>query len=172
MELQRQAARDSRVTQSSSVAGSAAMPGDVGEDRGVVGRHAVDDGQARVDGGAVAGIDAAIDRGREHDAAALLQSDEGVAPGWIVGREAGAGDGDQAAALGETRQRRGDVAQRCVGDAAIDMCGDREGRVHQHDGRTHGRVEMIVDMGRVVSRDGDAGKQAAEQIGTRCRRAR
>ena len=41
--------------------------------RRIVGRHAVDDGQARVGRRAMARINAAIDGGGEHDAAALLQ---------------------------------------------------------------------------------------------------
>ena len=133
------AAEPARVTQSSSVAASAAMPGEAGNDVGSsAGTRSMTVRRVSTRR-AVAGIDAAIDGGREHDAAALLQSDEAVAPGGIVGGEAGAGDRDEAAALGETRQRRGDVAQRRVGDAAIDMRRDREGRVHQHDARPHAR---------------------------------
>jgi hypothetical protein len=74
------------------------------EGRRNVRRHAVNDRQPRVDVDAVTGIDAAIDRRREHDAAALLQADEGVAPGRILGREIGACNGDKAAAVSETRQ--------------------------------------------------------------------
>ena len=93
------------------------------ERRRIVGGYAVDDRQARFSAGSVAGIDPAIDGRREHDAAALLQSDKAVAPGGIVGGEAGAGNGDQAAAFGETRQRgrRGDAAP------------------HRRPGRRHGR---------------------------------
>ena len=57
------------------------------ERRRIVGGHPVDHGQARVDGRAVPGIDRAVDRRGEHDAPALLQPDEGVAPGRIVGRD-------------------------------------------------------------------------------------
>ena len=135
------------------------------KDSRILGRHAVDDGQAGLDGGAVARIDPAVDGGGEHDAAALLQPDEAVAPGRIVGRQICARDGDQAAAFGETRQRRGDMAQRRVRDPALDMGGGRERRVHQHDGRAHGRIEMIVDMRGVVARDGDVREQPAEQFG-------
>ena len=53
--------------------------------------------------------------------ASFLQGDEGVAPGGIVRRLAGAGDRDQAAARREARQRGGDMAQGGVGDAALDM---------------------------------------------------
>ena len=87
------------------------MPGDAGSARRVLGGRLVDDDQPRVDGGAVLGVDRAVDRGREHDAAALLQPDEGVAPGRVVGPEVRAGDRHQPPAVGETRERRGDVAK-------------------------------------------------------------
>jgi len=45
------------------------------------GRHFVDDGETRLDRGAVLGIDRAGDRRSEHHAAAFLQSGEGVMPG-------------------------------------------------------------------------------------------
>lgn len=142
----------------------ACHPGRYRKHRRMVGRDAIDDVQAGLGGCAVAGIDAAVDRSREHDAASFLQTDEAIAPGWIVGREIRAGDGDEAAAIGETRQRRRHVAQRSVGDAPVDVGSGREGRIHQHDGRAHGGVEMVVNMSRVVPRDGDARKQAVEQI--------
>ena len=47
----------------------------------------------------------AVDGGREHEAAALLNPDEAVAPGRIVGGEIGARYGNQASALDQTRQR-------------------------------------------------------------------
>ena len=75
------------------------------ERRRIVGGYAVDDRQAGFSAGSMAGIGPAIDGRREHDAAALLQSDKAVAPGGIVGGEVGAGNGDQAAALGDARQR-------------------------------------------------------------------
>jgi len=124
------------------------------ETRRILGRHAVDDGEARIDGGAMARIDAAVDRGREHNAAAFLKAHEGRMPAWILGREAGAGDGDKTPAIGKARQRRGDVAQGGIGNAALDMGGRREGRVHQHDRRADRGIEMIVDLGRVMARDG------------------
>jgi hypothetical protein len=64
------------------------------EDRGNIGRHAVDDGQACVGVSAVANVDAAVDGGGENDTAALLQRDEVIAPDRIVGRQVRAGDGD------------------------------------------------------------------------------
>ena len=139
--------------------------GEAGNDVRIVGRNAVDDGEARFDGRAVPRVNAAIDGGGEDNAATLLQSDEGVAPGGIVGREAGAGDRDEASAFGETGERRRDMTQGGVGDPAVDMRGDRKGRVHQHDARAHRAVEMIVDMGRVVLRDGNVRKEPTEQGG-------
>ena len=42
-------------------------------------------------------------------------------PGRIVGREIRAGDRHQPAAIGETRERRSDMAKRGVRHAAIDI---------------------------------------------------
>ncbi|HUZ13209.1 MAG TPA: hypothetical protein VMU93_10200, partial [Caulobacteraceae bacterium] len=111
----------------------------------------------------MARIDAAVDGGREDNAATLLKPDEAVAPGGIVGGEVGAGDGDQAATLGEARQRRGDMAQGGVGDLAVHMRRGREGRIHQHDARSDAGVEVIVDMRGVIAGDGRAGKERSEQ---------
>ena len=131
----------------------------------IIGRHAVDDGQAGIRGGAVAGIDPAVNAGGEHHAAALLQPDEPIPPGRIVGGQSFARDGDQAAALGETRQRRADMAQRRIRHPAFHMGRRRERRVHQHHGRTHRRIEMVVDVGGVIARDGNVLEQLAEQAG-------
>ncbi len=134
------------------------MPGERGKRGGIVGRDAVDHGQPCVDGSAVAGIDATVDCCGEHDTPAFLQSDEAVAPGGIVGREIGAGDRNQAAALGEPRQRGRDVAQRSVGDASLDMRRHGKWRVHQHDARPDSRIEMIVNVRGIETRDGKAGE--------------
>ena len=124
-------------TQSSSVAASGAMPSAAGNAAGSsAGTRSITVRRVSVRG-AVAGIDAAVDGGREHHAAAFLQPHEILAPGRIVGDEIGARDGDQAAAFGEARQRRADMAQRGVGDPALDMGRGREGRVHQHDARAN-----------------------------------
>ena len=135
--------------------------------RRIIRRHAVDDCQARLNARAVPGIDPTIDSRRKHHTPAFLQSDEAVAPGWIVGGKAGARNGDQAAAFGETLQRGREMSKRGVRDAAVDMGSDREGRVHQHDGRMHGGVEVVVDVGCVVLGDADPGKQAVEQMRAR-----
>ena len=108
-------------------------------------------------------INLPVDGRRKHHTRAFLQSDEAVAPGWIVRRQAGRGNCDQAAALSETPKRRRNVPQRGVGDAAVDVGCDRKRGVHQHDGRTCGRVEMVVDMSRVVAGDSGGGEQAVEQ---------
>jgi hypothetical protein len=47
----------------------------------------VNDGEPRVDRGAVLGINGAIDSGGENDTAAFLKPDKSVAPGRIVRRE-------------------------------------------------------------------------------------
>ena len=131
--------------------------------RRVLGGRLVDDDQPSVDGGAVLGVDRTVDRGGEHDAAALLQPDEGVAPGRGVRPEVRAGDRHQPPAVGETRERRSDVAIGGVGHAAGDVRHRREGRVHQHDARNGGRIEMIVDLRGVEARDGDGRKEGGEQ---------
>ena len=64
------------------------------------------------------GIHRAVDRGCEDDAPAFLQADESVTPAWRFGRQARAGDRDQPAAIGETRECRGDMAKGGVGHAA------------------------------------------------------
>jgi hypothetical protein len=111
----------------------------------------------------VLGIDRPVDRGGEHDAAAFLQPDEGVAPGRVVRPEVRAGDCHQPPAVDETRERRGDVPIRGVGHAAGDIGHRREGWIHQHDGRRRGGIEVIVDLRSVEARDGDARKEGREQ---------
>ena len=59
------------------------------------------------------------------------------------------------------------MTQRSVRDPAVNMGGDREGRVHQHDARPHGIVQQVVDVRSVVTRDGDTREQAVEQAGAR-----
>jgi hypothetical protein len=48
------------------------------------------------------------------------------------------------------RQRRRHVAQGAVGNTAVDVSRGREWRMHQHDARTYGGVEAIVDVGGIV----------------------
>ena len=85
------------------------MPGEAGNDATSSGRHSIDHGQAGVDVGAVLGIDSAVNRRRENDAALFLQPHEGLSPGGIVGRDVRACDGDEPSALGKTGQSRSDV---------------------------------------------------------------
>ena len=52
-----------------------------------------------------------------------------------------------------------------ISHAAGDMGHGRERRVHDDDGGRVGRREMIVDLGRVETRDGDGREESGEQIG-------
>ena len=70
------------------------------------------------------------------------------------------------------RQRRGDMAQGGVGHAA-----DRHWPAPRTAGSSARRsadagIEMIVDLGGVEARDGNAGKETAEQPGAASRPAR
>jgi hypothetical protein len=69
----------------------------------------------------VAGIDPPVDGRRKHHASAFLQADKAVAPSWIVGGEVCARNGNEAAALGEPRQRRRNVTERGIGNPAVDV---------------------------------------------------
>ena len=57
-----------------------------------------------------------------------------------------------------------DVPKGGAPDLAIDMRGNGEGRVHQHDARPDGAIEAIVDLRRVVARNGEIREQQAEEI--------
>jgi hypothetical protein len=116
------------------------------------------------------GIDRAVDRRREHDAPAFLQSREGIGPSRIVRRATRPGNRDKTPALGKPRQRRADMAQGGVGHAAIDIGERGEWRIHQHDARRHSRVEMIVDLRRVEFCHGDARKEMLQQAGAAFRK--
>ncbi len=109
------------------------------------------------------GVDRAIDRGREHDAPVLLQPNEGVTPGRVVGRKARPGDGDKAAAIGKARQGRCDMARGGVRHSALDIGHHREWRVHQHNARRGACVEMVVDLRGVEAGDADVREQVTEQ---------
>src|SRR6266478_6917003 len=87
----------------------------------IVSGYAIDDGQAGLSRGAVAGIDPPVDRRRKHHASAFLQANKAVAPSWIVGAKVRARNGNQPAALGEPRQRRRNMTQGGVGDTAVDV---------------------------------------------------
>ena len=115
----------------------------------------------------MADIGLAGDRRREDDAAFFLQADEAVAPGRLIGTDIVAGDRDQAAAFGKTRERRADMADRGFGKTALDMRRGREGRVHQHHARPDRGIETVVDLLGVVPGDSDVAEQAGEQSGAR-----
>ena len=119
----------------------------------VLGRDAIDHREPGLDRGAVAGIGLAGERRREDDAALLLQTHEAVAPGRLIGTDIAAGDGDEAAAFGETRKRGADMADGGFGEAALDMRRGREGRVHQNDARPDRGIETVVDLLGVVPGD-------------------
>ena len=108
-------------------------------------------------------VDAAVDDGGKQKPAALLEPLEAVEPKRIVGREASAGDGDEASALGQPRQGRREMAESRIADAAFDMSGGGERRVHEDDGRVDGDVEMIVDVCCVVRCYRDVREQQLEQ---------
>jgi hypothetical protein len=115
----------------------------------------------------VAGIGLTGDCGGEDDARFLLQANEGLAPGGLIGAGVAAGDRDEPAAFGEAGQGRRNVAHGSFGKAPVDMRRGREGRVHQHHARPDRRIEPVVDLLRVVAADLDPTEQAAEQRGAR-----
>ncbi len=55
------------------------------------------------------------------------------------------------------------MAQSGVRHGAVDMRRGRERRVHQHDARAYGIVEMVVDMSCVAACRRDTGKEPPEQ---------
>ena len=50
-----------------------------------------------------------------------------------------------------------------VRDSTVDMRRGRERRVHQHDARAHGAVEIVVDVSRVVASRRSTGKELPKQ---------
>ena len=133
---------------------------------GINGRDAIDDGEPGFDRGAVAGIALAGERRCEHDAALFLETNEALAPGRLIGTDIAPGDGNETAAVFETRKRGGNVPDRGFGEAAFDIGRRREGRVHQNDIRPDRRIEMIVDLLGVVSCDRrTVAEQPAEETG-------
>ena len=146
--------------------------GDIGRDAGrrwegcrIIGRDLVDHGQPGVDRGAMPGIGRAVHGGGEDDTPAFLQPRERVGPGGIVGREARPGDGDQASAIGEPRQRGRNMTVSGVGHSTGDVGHHRERRIHQHDARGDADIEVIVDLRGVEPGHGGPGKEMVEQSG-------
>jgi hypothetical protein len=56
------------------------------------------------------------------------------------------------------------VAQCGISDVTVYMGRGREGRIHQYDGRTDRRIEVIVNVRCVVPRDRNARKQLRQEI--------
>ena len=127
----------------------------------------VDDGEARLNCGAVPDVDRAVDGRREDDGPALLQAHEVVPPGRAIRREARLRDGDEATALRKARQRGRHMPQRRVRAAPVDIGERRERRVHQNDGGGGAGTEVVVDPGRVEARDTDIREEMAEEAGAR-----
>ena len=140
------------------------MPADAGKDAmSVAGPRSMI--QARVDSGAVLGIDTAVNRRREHDPALFLKPLEGISPHRIVGCDVRARDGDQASAFRKTGQHRADVSQCRIRHRAINMNRGREWRVHQDNARNDARIGVVVDVRGIKSRGGDGGKDLSENAG-------
>ena len=91
-------------------------------------------------------IDGAVDRGGKHDVASFLKPHECFGPGRIVGWKACSRNRDETTALAEPRQRCGDMAQRCVGHAAINVRHRPERWVHQNHARDDDGVEKVIDL--------------------------
>jgi hypothetical protein len=115
----------------------------------------------------VPGIDHAADGRGEDDGAALLQTNEVLTPSRTVHREACLRDGDKASTFGETRQRGRDVPKRCVRPPPVYVREGRERRVHQNDGGNNVAAEVVVDLARVETGDGDIGEEMGEEPGAR-----
>jgi hypothetical protein len=128
-------------------------------------RLLVDDGEPGVGRGAMSGIGLAGEPGGEDDPGAFLPAQEAVAPRGVVGREAVAGDGDQAAAIRETGERRADVFERGGAVAARDRRRGRERRVHQYHARPELGRQVVVDLLGVVPGDGHVTKKPRQKPG-------
>ena len=59
------------------------------------------------------------------------------------------------------------MTQRRIRNPALDMNGGREGRIHQYDAGPDGRIEMIVNVGRIMPADRNVRKQMAQELGAR-----
>ena len=125
--------------------------------------HAVDDGEAGFDGGAVAAVERTRNPRREDDP--HLKVLQGVAQIGVARRGVDAGDRDEAAARGEALERGAQMAEIRAGDAALHVGRGREGRVHEDDAWAHGLGQIVVNLLGVEARDGDGREQQREQIG-------
>ena len=125
---------------------------------------AVEHGEAGVEGGAAAGVDAAVDRGGEHRPGRRVEGREGVCPRRVAWGAMRRRNRHQPPARRKHRDGGVDVAQVGVVTDAVDAGACREGRVHQD----HGGAElwqMIPDRLGVVAADGGAEEQAGQQSG-------
>ena len=119
-------------------------------------KRLVDDGEARVEGGAVLVIDGAVhDAGEAHRAVQLIDGE--IVPG----------DGDQATALGQPRQRRAHVMEIGLRHPALHIHRCREGRVHENDRRRDIVYQSVIDAGGVMR-----GNQAVREQPPQKRRPR
>ena len=126
----------------------------------------VEDGQPRRDARPVPREGAAGDRhGEGEAAAALAQALERGLPGGTIGRERLAGDRDEAAARAKPCEGGGHVMPGCGRATIVHVRRNREGRVHQHDGRLDRPVEAVVDGFGVVTRNRDPAEEARQQTG-------
>ena len=125
---------------------------------------AVEDGEARVEAGAAAGVGAPVDGHGEDDAGSAVEGREGVAPGGIAGNAVGRGDGGEPPARRQHGEGRAEMAQiGVVADAGnARRCGER--RIHEHHGGPDAR-QMVGDVLGVVAGDAGAGKEPAEEPG-------
>ena len=131
------------------------------------GGHAIDDGEAGVDGCAVVAVEGTRDRRGEHDAADALQLGEGLAVDGVAGREAVAGDGDEASARCKAKERRAQMTIIRSRAAALHMQRGGEWRVHQDDARARRRGQVVVNLLGVEAGDRYARKQESQEIGAR-----
>ena len=134
----------------------------LGIDIGAGLRAPVQHGQAGVEAGAPAGVGAAGDGGGERHPG--VEAGEGPVPFGIAGQAMARGDGHQASAGEQCRERGAHVAQIGVADGPIDIGAGRERRVHRHHGGAESR-QVVADGLAVVAADGSLREQALQQPG-------
>ena len=125
---------------------------------------AVEHGEAGVEGGAAARVDAAVDRGGEHRPGRRVEGREGVSPRRVAWGAMRRRNRHQTPARRQHRERRADVAEVGVVADAVHTGARREGRVHEDDSGTQ-VGQMVPDRLGVVTSDGGAGEQAGQQPG-------
>jgi hypothetical protein len=128
-------------------------------------RLLVDDREPGAGRGAMPGIGLAGEPGGEDDPGALLPAQEAVVPGRVVRRKTVAGDRDQAAAIGETGERRADVLERGGAVSARHRRRGRERRVHEHNARPQLGRQVVMDLLGVVPGDGHVREKPRQKPG-------